>query len=963
MGIGLAFSSIFVAHLRTFGRLELVRGESPAAQVLPMQPKRLALLAYLALASPRGAHRRDALLALFWPELNAEDGRRALRQALHGLRHQLGDGVLESTADDRIGIADGEFSCDAIMFDRAIEERRFADALALYHGDCLDGVFVSDVSPEFEQWVDATRARARTQAAVAASALADEARRTADRAAELRFAGEASRLAPDDEVRVRAWMRALHGAGDRAGAIREFQRFERRMAEEYDAEPAQETRALADELRVAPLPLEAPIAPVVASSAPMPPVIPAVETPGAMPRDPSAPLSGPDAGRAEHASPHRRRRILLGATLVLAFAAGLVARMTARSVTGVEGILVAQFDNHTRDSLLSGAVTEALRADLSQSRRTRVMSRSQVQAILVLMRHPPGELVSDATVREVAERSGVKAFVTGDVSSLGSGYSVSAELISAKGGEIMVSVRENAPDSTKLLEAVDRVSAQLRRGIGESLWTIHASPSLEHVTTSSLQALRLYSEAIRLGDQESDGHPAVALLQKAVILDTGFAMAYRKLGTYLSYFGDQAGADAALTKAFRLRSRLPELEGLHIAGSYYLGANLPDSAAATYRVLLSLYPNDMRALNNLADAYENMKEYTRAETLFHRAIETDSSVSLLFNHLATDQFNASRYDAAEQTLAARALKYPPQVDADIIGVSIMMMRGELKGARAKTEQLLASATPDLDGRLELLKIRATLSIIDGHLLESDRDQRAIQKMQVAAGLGGSYLTAAIALALTDIWYRREAAAGIALLDSSVARFPLAGLVPLDRNYAMLAYTYALGGRPLRARELLAELRANESLPFATPGGLSLRDEGGYLRALGATELAEGKPAAAVATLQRATELHFCPTCALPDLARALELTGAHDSAIVVYQRYVTTPWSEWQNAGGEYRVSAYRRLGALHDARGDTAIAIAAYDKVVDLWSTADPELQSAVADARQRAAALRGATRRVSVH
>jgi len=291
------------------------------------------------------------------------------------------------------------------------------------------------------------------------------------------------------------------------------------------------------------------------------------------------------------------------------------------------------------------------------------------------------------------------------------------------------------------------------------------------------------------------------------------------------------------------------------------------------------------------------------------------------------------------------------------------MRGDLKGAREKTNQLLDASTPDLDGRLELLKIRATLSIIDGHLLESDRDQRALQKMQVAAGLGGSYLTAAIALALNDIWYRRDSATGLALLDSAVARFPLATLVPLDRNYAMLAYTYALGGRPTRARELLTELRANESVPFATPGGLSLRDEGAYLRALGATELAEGNAVSAVATLQRANELHFCPTCALPDLARALEVTGARDSAMVAYQRYVTTPWSEWQNAGGEYRVSAYARLGALHEARGDTTLALRAYDKVAELWRTADPELQPAVSDARRRATALRGATKETFAH
>jgi hypothetical protein len=112
----------------------------------------------------------------------------------------------------------------------------------------------------------------------------------------------------------------------------------------------------------------------------------------------------------------------------------------------------------------------------------------------------------------------------------------------------------------------------------------------------------------------------------------------------------------------------------------------------------------------------------------------------------------------------------------------------------------------------------------------------------------------------------------------------------------------------------------------------------------------------VATLRQSVKLYFCPTCTLPDLARALELSGSPDSAIAVYQLYVTTPWSEWQNALGEFRVTAYERLGALNEARGDTAKAIAAYDQVTKLWAGADAELQPAVADAREHAVALRAA-------
>ncbi|MBA2671622.1 MAG: winged helix-turn-helix domain-containing protein [Gemmatimonadetes bacterium] len=56
------------------------------------QPKRFALLAYLALANPGAFSRRDTLLALFWPESDTERARSSLRSSLHSLRKALGDG-------------------------------------------------------------------------------------------------------------------------------------------------------------------------------------------------------------------------------------------------------------------------------------------------------------------------------------------------------------------------------------------------------------------------------------------------------------------------------------------------------------------------------------------------------------------------------------------------------------------------------------------------------------------------------------------------------------------------------------------------------------------------------------------------------------------------------------------------------------------------------------------------------
>ena len=91
-------------HLQTLGGLELTRSDNGASLVVPLQAKRLMLLAYLA-ASPRhGLRRRDAIIALFWPELDHEHARGCLRQALHTLRKNVGEGAIVTRGQDQVGL-------------------------------------------------------------------------------------------------------------------------------------------------------------------------------------------------------------------------------------------------------------------------------------------------------------------------------------------------------------------------------------------------------------------------------------------------------------------------------------------------------------------------------------------------------------------------------------------------------------------------------------------------------------------------------------------------------------------------------------------------------------------------------------------------------------------------------------------------------------------------------------------
>jgi DNA-binding SARP family transcriptional activator/TolB-like protein len=235
-------------ELRTLGSVDLRDADGREIRSVLAQPKRLALLAYLAVAAPEGFVRRDTLLALFWPESSDERARGAFRQAVLYLRRSLGEGVLVNRAEDELGIADGTIRCDAADFRAVLKAGDHTAALALYRGDLLDGLFVAD-APEFEAWLGLERSAFRAQAASSAWALAEAAVAARDGAAAVEWARRGVELAPLDESGVRRRIALLASTGDRAGAVAAYEAFARRLARELELEPAAETRTLVDEIR------------------------------------------------------------------------------------------------------------------------------------------------------------------------------------------------------------------------------------------------------------------------------------------------------------------------------------------------------------------------------------------------------------------------------------------------------------------------------------------------------------------------------------------------------------------------------------------------------------------------------------------------------------------------------------------------------------------------------------------
>src|SRR3989441_12247455 len=201
-------------ELRMLGRLSLTGDDGLEVRGLLGQPRRLALLAYLAAASPQGFHRRDTVLALFWPELDQEHARAALRQALHVVRDALGGDVVASRGDEEIGLDFAQVSCDVAVFERALRNGPLEEALDRYRGALLEGFFISD-APEFERWLENERARLQDRASRAAGVLVAQYESQGNVTTAAHWARRAVGLAPNDEALVRRLISLLDNHGDR----------------------------------------------------------------------------------------------------------------------------------------------------------------------------------------------------------------------------------------------------------------------------------------------------------------------------------------------------------------------------------------------------------------------------------------------------------------------------------------------------------------------------------------------------------------------------------------------------------------------------------------------------------------------------------------------------------------------------------------------------------------------------
>jgi tetratricopeptide (TPR) repeat protein len=413
-------------------------------------------------------------------------------------------------------------------------------------------------------------------------------------------------------------------------------------------------------------------------------------------------------------------------------------------------VILAEFENRSGDRVLGMALTDALRVGLLESEVLTLVDGGLVREILQGMGGSGDEFLTAEVAREIAVREGIKAVVEGEISRIGEGYLLAVRIVAPDDGRSMAAFEERAVDGGDLLRAVDHLSQRLRERAGESLRDIRVGPALETVTTSSLEALLRFAEADR-AQEERDVARAIDLLQESVVLDSTFALAYRRLAIQYSSSGDdREGLTRAATRAYENRDRLTERER-HLVEAYYHShvTGEEEEVARAYRRVLDSHPDDRIALNDLARIHVGREEWGLAAPLLERAVSGPGRSRGAFHNLAISLYNEGRKDDAAAVLDRWEDLYPPEYGMLRNRLVIAWGMGDTEAALRVGERAIETLSGDALAQIRLRREVAYLHQSQGRLSEARGNLQDASALADAQGLPGLVAEIAADIALVD----------------------------------------------------------------------------------------------------------------------------------------------------------------------------------------------------------------------
>src|SRR5437870_7313176 len=334
---------------------------------------------------------------------------------------------------------------------------------------------------------------------------------------------------------------------------------------------------------------------------------------------------------------------------------------SANHLTNKDTVVLADFANTTGDSVFDGTLKQALAIQLEQSPFLNVLADRKVNATLKLMNRAPSERITQEVAREICIRTNSKGLLTGSIASIGSQYLIGLKAVNCQTGDTLASAEATAENRDKVLKALGDVGNQLREKLGESLTSLEKyNKPLEQATTSSLEALKAFSDGRRLQSEKGDAE-ALPYHKRALELDPNFARAYAALGVSYSNLNQSGLAAENLKKAYELRERVSERERFYIEATYYgFVTGEVEKANQSYVQLVQAYPDDFVAHTNLGNNLNLLGQYEKAAAETRLSLQVAQS-GVTYSNLMASYLALNRPDEAKavfQEAQSRKLDIP-----------------------------------------------------------------------------------------------------------------------------------------------------------------------------------------------------------------------------------------------------------------------------------------------------------------
>jgi eukaryotic-like serine/threonine-protein kinase len=636
----------------------------------------------------------------------------------------------------------------------------------------------------------------------------------------------------------------------------------------------------------------------------------------------------------------KRWKVLLPVAMVLIAAtiAGAIyfrSRQIAHRLTEKDTIVLSDLVNSTGDPIFDDTLKSALSISLRQSPFLSVLPDGELKKTLQHMTRSPDTRLTPDVARELCQRSGSKAYITGAIGSLGSKYVLEVKAVNCQSGDTLAEEDVTVESKEKVLDALGDSASKLRTELGESLATVQKfDVPLAEATTSSLEALKAYSLATRT-------HDAVASLnyyQRAIELDPNFASCYRDVGDRYSTLGELGRASEYFTKAFQLREHASEPEKLLIAASYYRNVTGElDKAAQIHREEIERYPRTAAgAYGNLGIEYDEEGLYEKAAECTRQSMRlgTDPAV---YEQQASNDLALQRFDDARQTIDEGQRRNMDDFSLRALLYALAFIASDSAGMAEQQQWFvgrpeenvglgLASDTEAYGGRLSKAR-ELTRGALDSSIRADSKETGALWQAIDA---------------------QREAAFGESAEAHRTAVAALKLAPASEGVQAETALAFALAGDATQAESMAQEL--GKRFPLDT------QIQSIWLPAIqGQLALDRKEPAAALNALHATSPIELGQilfvinvSCLYPTYVRgeAYLAAGKGSAAAAEFETILEHSGIVWNCWTGTLSHLGKARANALQSrtsqgADADTARvrALAAYKDFLTLWKDADPDI------------------------